>query len=426
MTKTKARKPAPIRYEHGTVVYWPEPGTRKFRIVGRDRDGVRIYGNATSEELARKKARDFEARRATGVPVRPGNLPDSQRTVRLLAAMYEAAIESRGLSLRYRNRQEQLIRLHIVPVLGHLPTTEWNSDHSETVLARVRRSAPGRVTETGSCMRSLVTHARKIRWLTQQHDDPMFGVSYSAKAKYEGQEASFIPRSSLPIDTECEKQFVGFEEMGWRRTATALRVAHRGGQRFSEWIVHRPCDVDLSLRTIRIYWALDLDRTEKPTKNEHRRSTIFPPSLLPELTEAVGSTYFDETASDQQHEEHQCRCGLLFPADDGGYLRYSTFHQWWIKVATAVGWPMTKPLQRSRGYGRDQKKGKGWRWTGRARWSPHDLRDCAACWMLFDLKADDALVAFWMGHHSADYTRKKYVGTRGNVDETGRALTEGW
>ena len=36
---------------------------------------------------------------------------------------------------------------------------------------------------------------------------------------------------------------------------------------------------------------------------------------------------------------------------------------------------------------------KGWRWTGAAEWTPLDLRHVAACWMLFDIHLDPAVVA---------------------------------
>ena len=50
---------------------------------------------------------------------------------------------------------------------------------------------------------------------------------------------------------------------------------------------------------------------------------------------------------------------------------------------------------------------QGWRWTGAAKWSPHDLRHVAACWMLFDLGLDPAVVADKLGridHHGACHT----------------------
>ncbi len=47
---------------------------------------------------------------------------------------------------------------------------------------------------------------------------------------------------------------------------------------------------------------------------------------------------------------------LLFPNGSGGIIRRSNFQQIWIPAADAAGWPMTTPLQRTRGYGTRNKK----------------------------------------------------------------------
>ena len=91
--------------------------------------------------------------------------------------------------------------------------------------------------------------------------------------------------------------------------------------------------------------------------------------------------------------------------------------------ADAAGWPMTEPLRRTAGYG---QKGKGWRWTGSARWSPHDLRHVAACWMLFDLGLDPAVVAEKLGHADPSFTVKRYVGVRGDADAAAMEVTDAW
>lgn len=174
--------------------------------------------------------------------------------------------------------------------------------------------------------RGLVTYARQLHWLTQHNEDPMFGVSYSAKAKYQGQVVHYVPRSSLPTDEECEKLFVQLEAVGRRRVATAMRLAYRGGPRFGEWAVLHPCDVTFKPRSVKVYWALDVDGSIKPTKNEQRRTTIFPRSLAAEMEEAVGAAPFDASATLRRHEERQCGCGLLFPATKGGPMVYATFH----------------------------------------------------------------------------------------------------
>lgn len=104
-------------------------------------------------------------------------------------------------------------------------------------------------------------------------------------------------------------------------------------------------------------------------------------------------------------------------------MRRSTFQQIWIKAADETGWPMRSPLKRSAGYG---TKNKGWRWTGAAQWTAHDLRHVAACWMLFDLHLDPAVVAEKLGHSDPAFTMRCYVAPRGNVDEAAMTATESW
>lgn len=114
---------------------------------------------------------------------------------------------------------------------------------------------------------------------------------------------------------------------------------------------------------------------------------------------------------------------LMFPNGSGQIMRRSNFQPTWIRAADAAGWPMTRPLRRSAGYG---KKNKGWRWTGAANWTPQDLRHFAACWMLFDLGLDPAVVALLLGHHDPSFTVKRYVGVRGDPQAAAAALTDAW
>ncbi|MGI8756258.1 MAG: tyrosine-type recombinase/integrase [Acidimicrobiales bacterium] len=150
----------------------------------------------------------------------------------------------------------------------------------------------------------------------------------------------------------------------------------------------------------------------KAPKNGKTRTAIFPKSMASELqalAEAVTASAGPE--------------GLLFPNRSGGIVRRSSFQQVWIKAAHAAGWPMTTPMRRSAGYG---EANKGWRWTGAAQWTVHDLRRVAACWMLFDLKLDPAVVAEKLGHADPAFTVKRYVGIRGNPDEQAARVTEDW
>jgi integrase len=150
----------------------------------------------------------------------------------------------------------------------------------------------------------------------------------------------------------------------------------------------------------------------KAPKNGKVRTTIFPKSLIDDLTELV-----DETTSRDGAE------GLLFPSASGRIIRRSNFQQIWIGAAEAAGWAMTTPLRRTNGYGQTNK---GWRWTGAAQWSPHDLRHVAACWMVFDLGLDPAVVADKLGHADPNFTIRRYIGIRGNPDTAAMPITDQW
>jgi hypothetical protein len=49
-----------------------------------------------------------------------------------------------------------------------------------------------------------------------------------------------------------------------------------------------------------------------------------------------------------------------------------------------------------------------------------------ACWTLFGLGLDPAIVAEKLGHADPAFTVKRYVGVRGNPDERATKLTEHW
>ncbi|MGH9229983.1 MAG: tyrosine-type recombinase/integrase [Acidimicrobiales bacterium] len=80
-------------------------------------------------------------------------------------------------------------------------------------------------------------------------------------------------------------------------------------------------------------------------------------------------------------------------------------------------------LRRTAGYGQTNQ---GWRWTGAARWSPHDLRHVAACRMFFDLGLDPAVVADKLGHAHPNFTIKRYIGVRGSPDTAAKPITDQW
>src|SRR5690606_19444234 len=114
---------------------------------------------------------------------------------------------------------------------------------------------------------------------------------------------------------------------------------------------------------------------------------------------------------------------LLFPGVRGGIARRAAFQSIWIRSADAAGWKMRRPLQRSSSYGIE---GRGWRWTGAAEWTPHDLRHVAACWMLFDLHLDPAIVADMLGHADPGFTLRRYTAVRGDADALTTRASQAW
>ena len=416
MAQRNRKRPLAV-FEHGTRIYSPADGEQRHRIVARaPATGERLFVSAGSEEAARVRARDIEERLAAAASLRE---PDRwSRTVKDLAHRYvDDHLTTK--SNRYREKHQYLLRAWILPTIGDRPVIEWNSAESDRVLASVRKAgrSDALVQDVGSAMRALVTYARRLRWLTARDDDPMWLVSYSTKSTRQGETATFIPRSTLPTDDQCAALFAAMADQSHELWALAMRVVHRSGLRWGELTGLQADDIELvPNRVIHVRRAVEQTSAGPPTlktpKNGKTRTTIFPKSLANDLGQLVD----DVTAVHGP-------TGLLFPNRQGGIARRSAFQQVWIKAAAAADWPMTAPLRRTAGYG---KKDKGWRWTGAAKWTVHDLRHVAACWMLFDLGLDPAIVAEKLGHADPAFTVKRYAGVRGNPDERATALTDGW
>jgi integrase len=417
MPRRQRRKPL-AQLEHGTRIYAPSAGEARFRVIAVDPvSNKRIAYKCPTEEQARAKAREFDQFVAQSAPIRDRR-EDGPRTVARLAQSY-VDLHLSTLSLRYREKQQYLIRRWIVPVIGVRTVTAWTPADSARVLAAVRSAglSDALVQDVGGAMRGLVTHARRLRWLTSLSEDPMWMVRYAKTASVQGATALYVPRASLPTDKDCEALFDAMRSVGHERWATAMNLAHRSGLRWGELIALTPADIEFApSRVVHVRRAVEQGArgpaAYKPPKNGKARTSIFPRSLVDELRDLVHDA-----------SERGGRAALLFPSQSGGIMRRTTFQSIWIRAADDAGWPMTSPLRRSAGYG---STNKGWRWTGSAKWSPHDLRHVAACWMLFDVGLDPAIVADKMGHSDPAFTIKRYVGIRGDADATATSATENW
>ena len=379
--------------------------------------GERIFAKCRTEEAARAKARELEQFIAQSAPIRDPH-DAGPRSVERLAARY---IEDHlsGLSVRSREKQTYLLARWVLPRIGARTVTAWTPADSAAVIAAVRRTggSDALVQDVGAVMRALVTHARRLRWLTAQSEDPMWIVRYAKTATIQGAASVYVPRSSLPSDEQSTALFEAMEGLGHRRWAIAMRLTYRTGLRWGELVALQAHDIEFEpARIVHVRRAVEQPTRGparlKAPKNGKVRTTIFPKSLTDDLREVVEETVRRAGAE-----------GLLFPSPAGRIMRRSNFQQVWIRAADAAGWPMTAPLRRSSGYGQTNK---GWRWTGAAKWSPHDLRHVAACWMLFALRLDPAVVADKLGHADPNFTIKRYVGIRGNPDTAAMQLTDQW
>lgn len=409
-------KPVAV-FEHGTRIYAPT-ASQPYRVVGQDPvTGRRFFNRLATEEAARERAREVEQLIASSVEIQRAKR-EAPRAVRNLAARYQSDYLV-GKSTRFQEKQEGILRLHVLPTIGDHLVKDWTSADSEGVLTKARRAglSDAYVQDIGAAMRALVTYARRLRWLTAQSDDPMWLVSYSKKATIQGEHVAFIPRSTLPTDEQCDALFTAMEQLDHGRWALAMRLKHRSGLRWGELIALQPVDLEFEpARLVHVRRAVEQPKKGPPSikrpKNGHTRRSIFPKSLVGPLKELV-----DEVTATAGPS------GLLFPSATGRIIRRTTFQQLWIHAAETAGWPMTSPRKKSTGYG---EKNKGWKWTGGAEWTPHDLRHVAACWMLYDLGLEPPVVAEFLGHSDPSFTVRRYVGVRGNPEQAATLATDAW
>lgn len=201
----------------------------------------------------------------------------------------------------------------------------------------------------------------------------MWMVSCSKRATIQGAHAVYVPRNSLPTDEQCSQLFMAMEHPGESVWALATRLKHRSGLRWGELTALQADDIRFDPRVVHVRQTVEqgqrgLPRMKLP-KNGRTPTTIFAKSVVDDLAEHIERVRAERGSN-----------GLLFPGRRGDIMRRFTFQVIWIKAADAAGWPRRRPLQRTSGY---RGKGSGWRCTGAAEWSPHDLRHVAACWMLF-------------------------------------------
>lgn len=379
------------------AVIFDDAGNRRDRMA-RTQDGIEAIATEAAAMLAERDPR---------AAVR--------HTVAELAADYLST-----LSGSYWARQEGVLRLWILPQhrdgiawpgIGNLDMTTWTEAASERVIAAARASdriGSGRVADIGSAMRALVTRAHRLRWLPRW-EDPMLGVRYHARTTRDYGEAE-VDRAELPTTDDVMGIVKALERMGEHRWSIAAELAAKSGLRWGELSALRPCDIGFSPnRVIRVTRSVYEDDHGvfhiKAPKNGRRRETIFPRSLEARLRE-----HCDAVAAEFGTE------ALLFPGTrPDRFASDQYFRRRWAKAAMEAGWPIAKAANP-----------KFSAQVPTPVWSVNDVRHYFACWMLFDVEVDIALVSRYLGHASIAFTLTRYVGVRGDPAAQGTALTEDW
>ncbi|MBK6670555.1 MAG: hypothetical protein IPG46_13115 [Actinobacteria bacterium] len=274
---SRYRKKPLAQFESGTRIYAPSTGESNYRVVATDPStGKRVFAKVGTEEAARAKARELERLIAPGHP--GGRAP---ATMRRSPSPPRRAVRGRPPvgSLASVPREEQyLLRRWILPALGDLHLSRWAPADSMAVLRggaegrRIGRPGPGRRLRDG-----LVTHARRLRWLTVQSDDPMWMVSYSKRASVQG---SRDLRPRLAPHTPSARPLAAFEAQGERTWALALRLKHRAGLRWGELVALQADDIGFEPRVVHVRRAVEQGQRGEPSnklpKNGRARTSIFP------------------------------------------------------------------------------------------------------------------------------------------------------
>lgn len=376
--------------EHGTRVTWradkaawrvryhdPAVGRRVERLEADERQALRM-----AEQAERYLAAGYRAK---------GTVAD-------LAQSYLGHLEEAGRAVRYVEKVECVLRLHVLPHIGDVSVARWEEMDCERVLAAAGGRSPAMRQNVGQVLRGLVSHAHRTRQLPRT-EDPMLGVRYSAKSASHGVTAHFVDPSTIPTPEEVEALASAFDTSRWPEWGVAVRLVTQSGLRWGELIGLHPADIDLRERTVAVNRAVGQASGkhlfEKLPKGDKVRRTIFYESLVDPLGRLV-----------REAARRRGPSGLLLVGPGGGYVERSSFRRGrFIPMARQAGWVFAK----------DEPPPYDWL----------SLRHFAATTWLSDLHVDIADVAMFMGHTDPAFTLRTYVDNRRDIFARARRLTDG-
>jgi len=498
---TGTTRSKPLRSDRGVKLYAPTPSKPFFRVVAigqHERTSERVPVALIADSRAKK----FDSAKIDPVVAKALREADDLFDKMVLWAKSQPSAPRRGdrsinalcdrrlKELRDRDRargtiakNEDLMRLYVRPVIGHVEVADWTSEHSREVIRAARKTCGDeRIQDLGRLLRSLVTLAHlKPVWLAKD-EDPMEGVDYTTRSRAQGVTAHFVPLNERPSTQQVDSLAKALGERG-RQVAAYLagrpnnpvqidrnwgnllvqvsgKSGPRAGEAFALTVLScaRPraeveatiaVDVLLSAkvrkervssiidlphgyaidpqnRVIAITETVEWDKGKpyiappeerasgKEPKSKKTRETIYPKSLVDPIVERCRILLERFGPERGPHAllfpEHDHRF-VLVPVDPKrpkGPKRWQD-QDWWSlsdfrrsmyrpAVAAAEFWPDEPPF-------------------------PYEnLRHHFATWAK-SIGYSDELITNCMGHHSVDYTQKRYFRTGADTIAQGMAAS---
>ena len=407
---------APIRtfVDPRVEVYAPTESFAYYRVVGYHQDGKRAVNTSGGSTLRKAKAKAAEVARQ----LRRQATPDRRDPAKTLVAseielwLDPANHRSRGnkpWSGRHAENMRREWDLRVAPLLSpRAPVSELMDKHFWIQVlntAQANGLAPSSVQKTGQACRSFVT------WLMDRgllDRNPMHGVSYSmTKADNAGMDPKAVNPQEIPnLDMVyplgywlARLAWPGRPDRGGSRMPDAVSPQGRGlqpmlvamtGLRNGEMFALRPSHVDLGALEIRIETQLVEEdsgrRFEAPPKHGSIRTVTFAAFLQEDLAAMIEHRRAWSGEDDP----------ILFCSPSGGWEGRRNHTRRFRNAARRSGWP-------------DHLT-----WYG--------LRHLYAVTMLERLPLE--IVSRLMGHHSPDFTAKRYLSLRMGWLDQARAVAQ--
>ncbi len=410
-----------------TKLYGPTPRRPKPRVAYKEPESGE-WRYLTGEDLEEANAIFEKVERwlDAGVSLSRGRQPEQsseRHDVATLGNRLLERMEDDGVRRRTLEDWARIVRCHIVPVMGARSVVEWDGDDCQRVLreARNRGLAPASVQDIGTVMVALVREAhRRPRWLPVE-EDPMEGVSYRAKARHQGQTASFVPPPERPttpaVRSLCASLWWrGRRQDRWWYSLMGL-VAGFTGLRWSELVGLRPSDYDDSRRTLIIATSIEQPdqgmQVRERTKNDKVREVPVTGTIHRWLTRRCGEVL--EQSKGGGLWPTGGRDGLLFPGPDEGPWRRSTWRRGvFLPAARSAGWEMIG----------DKETASGLMRGGKARLPWRNLRHHAATWLHHEAGLPWEEVSHILGHHNVAFTISTYIRRGADTEDAVRSRLE--